>query len=156
MPSHKTLKSVVASLAQSFTSLMNYDVDDYVLGCIVSTAWETGATGFRVDLLSGKTDGAPELLPHARGTASKYGPWLRDMVRSSGSSMEFVAEAELDVSVDPARRRPSEHAGRFESPYSCTVRILDDRGRTYRHEIQGWWYPEKPPPALRKPWWVLW
>ena len=65
--------------------------------------------------------------------------------------MEFVAEAELNVSVDPAARRPSEHAGLCESPYSCSVRILEDRGRTYQHEIRGWWYPDKPPPALREP-----
>lgn len=38
MPSHKTLKSVVRGLAESFTSLMNYWGDDYVMGHVVYAA----------------------------------------------------------------------------------------------------------------------
>jgi hypothetical protein len=154
--SHKTLKSVVASFAQSFTSLMNYGSDDYVLGHIVHTAWSTGATSLRVDLKSGATDGSALLVPEVRGSIARYVQWLPEMVRSSGSSMDFVSEAELTLSVDPATRRPVGQAGFFESPFCCAVRILDDRGRTYRHEIQGWWYPEKVPPEPKVRWWKLW
>ena len=50
MASHKTLKSVATSLAQSFTSLMNYSGDDYVTGHLVYAAWQTGGTECRVDL----------------------------------------------------------------------------------------------------------
>ncbi len=44
MASHKTLKSVVRSEAESFTSLMNYRGDDFVMGHIIHTSWSTDAT----------------------------------------------------------------------------------------------------------------
>ena len=66
MASHKALKSVVRSLAESFTSLMNYAGDDYVMGHVVYAAWSSGSTGFQVDLLSGATDSSPLLVPEVR------------------------------------------------------------------------------------------
>src|SRR5213593_3169822 len=104
MASHKTLKCVVRSLAESFTSLMNYGADDYVIGHVVYAAWSTGSMGFRVDLLSGATDSSPLLVPQVRDSVARYVAWLPDMVRRSRSSLEFVTQAELVVSVDPAVR----------------------------------------------------
>lgn len=157
MASHKTLASVVTSLAESFTSLMNYRGDGYVMGHVVHAAWSTGATDLRLDLLSGATDPSPLLVPVVRDSVARYVEWFPDMVRRSTSSMDFVSEAELLVSVDPTIRRPCDHAGLLESPFACTVRITDDRGRVYLHEIKDWWYPEKLPPVQRKkPWWRLW
>ena len=63
MPSHKTLKSVARSLADSFTSLMNFAGDDYVMGHAVLAAWQTGATEFRVDLLTGSPTHPFHLCP---------------------------------------------------------------------------------------------
>jgi len=40
MPSYKTLKSVARSFADSFTSLMNYRMDDYVMVDIFSLLHE--------------------------------------------------------------------------------------------------------------------
>ena len=83
--------------------------------------------------------------------------WLPDIVFRSKSSMEFVAQAELVVSVDPTIRRPRGNSVFFESPFTCTVRIVDDRGKVYSHRIQGWWYPEKAPPVHEeKQWWKFW
>src|SRR5262245_46278577 len=131
MPSHKALNSVVTSLAQSFTSLMNYYGDDYVMGHVVSAAWSSGSTGFHVDLLSGATDSSPLLVPQVRDSVTRYAEWFPDMVRRSNSSMEFVVEAKLVVTVDPTKRRPCGHAGFLESPFTCSVRIIDDRGKVY-------------------------
>ena len=156
MPSHKTLKSVVASLAQSFTSLMNYRGDDYVMGHIVHAAWPTGATRLRVDLLSGSTDKSALLVPEVRESVGQYVKRFPDIVRRSNSSVDFVTEAELLVTVDPTTRRPVTAGEFLESPFTCTVRVTDDRGKTYVHEIQDWWYPEKVPPQEKKPWWRLW
>lgn len=156
MASHKTLASVVTSFAQSFTSLMNYRGDDYVMGHIVHAAWSTGANDLRVDLLSGATDPSPLLVPEVRDSVARYVEWFRDMVRRSKSSMDFVSEAELLVRVDPTTRRPCGHAGLLESPFACTVRIADDRGKVYIHEIKDWWYPEKVPPVQKKHWWRFW
>lgn len=44
MSSHKALKSVVRSVADSFTSLMNYSGDDYVMGHLLNAAC-AAATG---------------------------------------------------------------------------------------------------------------
>jgi len=156
MPSHKTLKSVVASLAQSFTSLMNYRGDDYVMGHIVHAAWSTGATRLRVDLLSGATDASALLVPEVRDCVARYVEWFPDMVRRSNSSVDFVTAAELLVTVDPTTRRPVTAGEFLESPFTCTVRVTDDRGKAYVHEIKDWWYPEKTPRQKKKPWWRLW
>jgi hypothetical protein len=146
MPSHKTLKSVVVSLAQSFTSLMNYCGDDYVLGHIVYAAWSTGATGLRVNLLSGATESSPLLMPEVRQSVASYVRVLPTIVQKSNSSMDFITEAELVVTVDPKTRRPCGHGPFLASPFTCTVRVVDDRGKVYTHEISDWWYPEKAPP----------
>jgi len=157
MPSHKRLKSVVASLAQSFTSLMNYRGDDYVMGHIVHAAWSTGATRLRVDLRSGATDPSPLLVPEVRDSLARYVRWFPDLVHRSGSSLSFVREAELLVTVDPTARRPYGREGFQESPFTCSVRLLDDRGKEYLHEIRDWWYPEKVPPGpQKKRWWRFW
>ena len=156
MASHKTLKSVVRSLAESFTSLMNYRDDDYVMGHVVQAAWLTGATEFRVDLLTGATDSSPLLVPHVRDSVARYVKWLPEMVRRSNSDPNFVSEAELVVNVDPAIRRPHGNSGFHESPFTCTVRIVDDRGKVYSHRISDWWYPERAAPVRTRRSWRFW
>ena len=146
MASHKTLKSVVRGLAESFTSLMNYVPDDYVMGHVVYAAWATGAVSLKVNLLTGATDSSPLLVWQVQDSVARCVEWLPDMVRRSSSSLEFIREAELIVTVDPASRRPRGD-GFCESPFTCTVRIVDDRGKTYSHCIRDWWYPEKVPPV---------
>lgn len=154
MTSRKPLKSVVTSLAQSFTSLMNYSGDDYVLGHIVRAAWSTGATRLRVDLLRGAIDPSPLLLPEVRSAVAYYAEWFPDLVRRSNSSIDFVSAAELLVSVDPTTRRPYLDGEFQESPFICTVHVIDDHGKAYSHEIKGWWYPEKT--EAKKKWWKFW
>ena len=122
---------------------MNYRGDDYVMGHVVFAAWQTGGTGFRADLLTGAMDSSPLLLPDVKDSVASYVTWLPEMVRRSNSDPSFVAEAELLVTVDPHTRRPHETSGFFESPFTCTVRIIDDRGKEYSHRISAWWYPER-------------
>lgn len=142
MATYKTLKSVVRSVAESFTSLMNHRGNDYVMGHIIRAAWETNATGFRVDLLTGATDSSPLLVPHVRDSIASQVRWLPDLVHRSNSDLQFIVQAELIVSVDPKVRRPHGDSGFYESPFTCTVRIVDDRGKVYSHDISAWWYPE--------------
>ena len=143
MATHKTLKSVVHNLAESFVSLMNYRGDDYVMGHVVHASWRTGAREFRVDLLTGLTDSSPLLVPEVQNSVASYVKWLPDMVRQSKSDPGFIAEAELVVSVDPSVKRPHGYSGFFESPFTCKVRIVDEQGKQYSHQISDWWYPEK-------------
>lgn len=147
MPQHKTLKSVVRSAAESFVSLMNYRGDDYVMGHVVLAAWMTGAREFRVNLLTGETDSSPLLVADVKDSVATYVKFLPDWVRRSNSDPAFVASAELRVTVDPTIKRPLAKFRRYESPYTCRVRIVDDRGKEYAHEIADWWYPEKDLPT---------
>ena len=145
MPSHKSLKSVERSLAESFTSLMNYALNDYVMGHIVYAAWSTGVTEFCVDLLTGATNDSPLLTWPVRKSVAAYVDRVPELISASNSHSRFVATAEMIVTVDPNTRRPLQ-GGAFEaSPFTCTVRIVDDRGKEYSHCIQDWWYPEKSP-----------
>jgi hypothetical protein len=141
--SHKTLKSVVRSIAESFTSLMNCGDDDYVMGHVVHASWRTGARELRVNLLTGDTDSSPLLVPEVMSSVASHVKWLPEIVHRSNSSLAFVAEAELVVSVDPSVRRRHGDSEFFESPFTCTVRIVDDRGKEYLHRISDWWYPER-------------
>lgn len=157
MPSHKTLKSVARSVAESFASLMNYRDDDYVLGHIVYAAWSTGATRLRVDLLDGTVESSGLLTEPVAASIRYYVESFPDLVVRSKSDMRFVGAAELEVEVDPAKRGVRMASGFEESPYRCTVRIVDDRGKVHAHRVSGWWYPEKvPPPNRPRPWWRFW
>ncbi len=147
MASHKTLKSVATSVAQAFTSLMNYRADDYVMGHVVYAAWSTGATDLQVDLLSGAAAPSALLVPPVRDSLASYVRWFPDLVRRSNSSLQFVKQAQLSITVDPTTRRPHGESGFFESPFTCTVRIVDDRGKIYSHAIADWWYPERTAPS---------
>jgi hypothetical protein len=141
VPSHKTLKSVARSLAESFTSLINFAGDDHVMGHAVLAAWQTGATEFRVDLLTGSATHSVPLAPEVAESLARYVTEFPRLVRSSNSDMAFVASAELVVTIDPATRRQVLPRF-FESPFACAVSITDDRGKLYAHTVSGWWWPE--------------
>ena len=51
MASHKTLKSVVRSMVDSFTSLMNYSGDDYVMEMLPKAVKKPGS-----EIVSGVAD----------------------------------------------------------------------------------------------------
>ena len=142
MPSHKVLKSVVRSLAESFTSLMNYYDDDYVMGHIVRAAWLTGGTEFHMNLLMGNVSESSLLVKPVADSVGRIVGWFPDIVSRSRSSMEFITSAELTITLDPIKRRQRGVTSYLESPYICTVRIIDDRGKIYSHTISDWWYPE--------------
>lgn len=97
--------------------------------------------------MTGIIDASPLLVPEVRNSLTLLLERFPDMVRRSHSDLTFVSQEELMVTVDPYTRRP--HAGSecYESPFTCTARIVDDRGKVYAYQIADWWYPEKPLPA---------
>ncbi len=148
--SHKMLKSVVRSFVESFTSHSTYYAGDVAMGHIVEAAWSSGATGFRFDLVSGRHDGSPLLVPVVGHSVAQYAAWLPHLITNSKSSIRFVSRAELVVTIDPAMRRPCAHGDGYESPFSCLLRIVDDRGREYSHWVHGWSGPRRQKPAGRR------
>jgi hypothetical protein len=125
---------------------MNYSGDDYVMGHILQAAWATGGDSLRVDLLSGEVDPSPLAIPVVVASLAHYVDRLPGLVVRSNSDMSFVQAADMVITVDPGTRRPStSNALLMESPYTCAVRICDDRGTLYEHLICDWWYAENPP-----------
>lgn len=154
MASHKVLKSVARSVADSFTSLMNYRDDDYVMGHLLTAARASGASSLHVDLLRGVGTPAELMVAPVSASVMNYCASFPGLVQRSGSDIAFVQTAELTLEYDlsvsrPYRREPS----LIESPYVCSVDIQDDRGRRYASRLTGWWFPErqvpKAPPMVR-------
>jgi hypothetical protein len=143
MASHKKLQSVTRSVADSFTSLMNYSANDYVMGHLLRAARTTGMSRLDVDLLSGIASPKGLLVKPVADSVDAYCQDLSSLVARSGSHMAFVRSARLSVEFDISISRPYSRAPHLdESPYTCTVRVEDDRGKIYESELKGWWYPE--------------
>lgn len=53
MARYKVLKSVAHNIGHSFTSLMNYVDDDYVMGHILHFARQTGRDTLTIDFVKG-------------------------------------------------------------------------------------------------------
>jgi hypothetical protein len=148
MATHKVLKSVVRSVADSFTSLMNYAGGDYVMGHVLTAARATGKNRLDVDLLTGVA--TPEELvtyPVTRAISS-YHDRFPQLVERSGADFAFVAAAKLVLEFDTSVSRA---VARFpqlsESPYRCHVELIDDRDHVYEITLDGWWFAEPPPTA---------
>jgi hypothetical protein len=142
MARHKPLKSVARSIAHSFTSGLNYEDDDYVMGHLVEIAQRTGSSAFEIDILSGQSRPAELLSQSVLESIESYRSRFRDLVTRSQSDPGFVASARMRIDFDLARTKPLRYRWRtHESPYACTVTIVDDRGKQYSASVTGWWAP---------------
>jgi len=144
MARYKVLKSVAHNIGHSFTSLMNYAGDDYVMGHILRFARHTGQTSMIIDFVKEEA-GPPELLaPPISQVPSQYTKWFWRMVELEGADRVLIERATLTLRYDIAVQRPARLAPQHtESPYSCDVRITDIRGKDYVAHFDGWWYPEQ-------------
>jgi hypothetical protein len=142
MPSHKVLKGIVRSFVESFASSMNYSEDDYVMGHIVEAARRTGATELRVNILTGQLSSSPLAVRPVKASIERRVSYFPQFVAGSSSSMEFITAAEMVITVDPTKNRPVPGSKYLESPFTCTLSIVDDRGKVYSYTLSDWWYPE--------------
>lgn len=123
---------------------MNYRVDDYVMGHLLKAARTTGMSRLDVDLLSGIASPKALLVKTVADSVDACCRDLSSLVGRSGSDIAFVRSASLSVEFDISISRPhSTFLDLSESPYTCAVRIEDDRGKIYESELKGWWYPER-------------
>jgi hypothetical protein len=147
MARYKVLKSVAHSLGHSFTSLMNYAHDDYVMGHILRFARASNRDTLIIDLMTGEADPAVLIQPPIEEVPGRYAAWLRDLVKTHQSDMRFVQAAGLTLRFDLQKSRTKRETGSTESPYVCDVVITDDRDKEYTAHFEGWWYPELPDTA---------
>lgn len=143
MPSHKPLKSVSYNFSHSFISLMNYINDDYFIGHLLKQARATKLNRLQIDILQNKAVPEPLLTKEIFNSIEHWNNWFPTLVESSGSSMEFVKSATMTIEFDLKTTKPhSTHSDLMESPFSCEMLIIDDRGKEYKYRHEDWWYPE--------------
>jgi len=143
MPSHKILKSVSHNFGHSFVSLMNYIETDYFLGLLLTEMRKTGLNKLKVDILKNESKPKELLTIKIRKSISYRIKWFPDLVKNSGSSMDFINSAEMTIEFDLTTSRFYTQDSRFvENPYICTIKIIDDNGKEYKKDQKGWWFPE--------------
>lgn len=146
------------NIGHSFTSLMNYADDDYVMGHILRLARQTGCETLRIDFVR-RTAEPPELLvAPISGIPDRYTEFFWDMVQRQGSDRSCIETADLVLHFDTKTQRGRRGQSQFvESPYMCDVRIRDTRGKDYLAHFSRWWYPERVAiQGKERPWWKFW
>jgi hypothetical protein len=152
MARYKVLKSVAHSMGHSFTSLMNYRGNDYVMGHLLRRAREVRQGTLIVDFLTGKAGPASLLTREIGDAVERYAAWFPQQVSSQRTSLAYVRGARMTLAFDLTVEREARHApGCIESPYVCRVEIEDDRGKTWAAELRDWWYPEAGSPPTWGP-----
>jgi len=143
MPSHKTLKSIAHNFGHSFTSLMNYHTDDYVLGHILKQARLTGYSKLSIDIKNKVAEPTDLVNEKISDSISRYLDWFPNFVKDSGASMDYISKATMCVTFDLSRTKPCGFDSKvLQNPYTCEVIIVDDREKEYKAVLTDWWYPE--------------
>ena len=152
MPKYKVLDSVAHNICDSFTSSMNYASTDFVMGHLLAAARITGEHDFFIDFVADTASPIFEEPPLGH-VVPFYGKMFWDNVEKQGSARSFVSTARLFVNFDITRSRPNAYnASVDESPFTCTLTLLDNRGIDHSHAAKGWWSPElqRPEGLLRR------
>src|SRR4051812_48639047 len=107
MARYKVLKSVAHSVGHSFTSLMNYRDDDYVMGHLLRRAREVGDGTLLVDILSGEAAPQSLLTRPVHEAIESYHAWFPKLVESHRTNRELIASARMTLTFDLAVNRPT-------------------------------------------------
>jgi len=159
MPRSKVLKSVAHNIGHSFTSLMNYAEDDYVMGHLLRLARSTGRNTLTIDFVKREAGPSELLREPISNVPARYIEWFWESVQRQGSDRSLVQNATLTLRYDLSVEVPHPKQPRMKgSPYTCDVRITDVRGKAYVAHFDGWWCPERPEysPQKSRPWWKFW
>lgn len=122
---------------------MNYINGDYFLGHLLKQARKTNCDKLTVDILKNVAEPTELLNEQISQSIEHWSKWFPTLVESSGSTMEFVNSAIMTIKFDLHRTLPhSNDSGVLQSPFTCEISIIDDRGKEYKNKHEGWWYPE--------------
>lgn len=142
MPGYKVLKGVAHNIGHSFTSLTNYAGDDYVMGHLLRLARMTKLNTLTINLVTGEASPLELLGSPISEAPSWYTRMFWELVERHGSERSYVRAATLTLRYELAvKRAVFGHPELIESPYTCDVRITDDRGKDYMAHFEGWWVP---------------
>jgi hypothetical protein len=149
---YKVIKSAAHNLGHSFTSLMNYRADDYVMSYLARAALYSQSAELRVDLLSGAAAPAVLVEPPTSESISAYAAWLPKLLESHGVRPSAIISAGMLLRFQLDRVSDDRgFPGNFELPFTCEVVLGDDRGREHVGRVKGWWsaHRDGPPPMTR-------
>jgi len=140
MARYKVLKSVAHNLGHSYLSLMNYRAEDYVVEHLHRAARAANERRVIIDVLRGTIEPATVRTPVLLESAADQQRWLGRLVQTQGAALDMVSAASITVVFDFEGSRPSPHVpGLKLLAYTCTVEIVDDRGRTHTATVPEWW-----------------
>ena len=143
MARYKVLKSVAHSFGHSFTSLLNYWGDNYIMGHLLQSARETRTSTLRLNILSGQAAPDTLLTEPVRQSLDRYCQWFPQLVATHQTSRAVISAAHMSIVFDLTTERPNATSPQFiESPYICRVEIVDDRGKIWSAELRDWWCVE--------------
>ena len=137
----RELNGVVAGLASSFIS-RNNDVDGYwSVGLLRSFADQHQLQTLRFDILNGPTQPDDPLLVRV---CCAYQTALARQLVARSIDRPVIVEAEILVSFDSAGSRTTARAATYGSPFSCSVRLLDDHKKEHRKTLFAHCAPHDP------------
>jgi hypothetical protein len=151
MPGFKVLNRVAHNLGCSFTSLMNYTVDDYAMGHLLRFARESGNSTLTIDLLSGTGGPAALLREPISELPSWYSMMFLTLVKTAGSDRQLIQSATLTVNYDLLSSQPSPTPGEPQNAYTRDVSIVDIHGKHYVARFDGWWFIQRTEVNRRRP-----
>lgn len=139
MPRYKVLKGVAHNIGHSFTSLMNYSGDDYVMGHILRFARQTGHDTLTIDFVTREVR-PPELVgPPISEIPAHYVKCFWESIGRQGSDPAYVRAARLTLQYDIRSERLLKSDPQFmKSKYLCDVVIIDNRGKQYASHFAGY------------------
>ena len=152
MPRFKVLKGVAHNIGHSFTSSMNYAIDDHTIGHVLRLARESGKNTLEIDFMTGT--GVPrELLQEPIAEVPlNYTNRFWQLVQSSGSDRSLVKSAKLRLKYDLEKTLTGSN-GKALSQYDCEVSIVDIRDKNYSAHFHDWWYVDRAPTSQSRVWW---
>lgn len=156
---YKVIKSAAHNFGHSFVSTMNYLADDYVMSHLARAAVASGEAELRVDLISGHAEPAALVTPPVSESIEDRLVWFPHLLASHGITPSVICGAKMSIRYDLARRSPDmAFPGYFQMPFTCTVEILDDRGKVHVGEVRDWWSADERPgtDTSTRRWWNLW
>jgi hypothetical protein len=116
---------------------MNYTDDDYSMGDILRFARESGSSTLTIDSLNAAGGPGGLLKAPISSLPSWYSKMFLRLVESSESDRNLIQTATLTPTYDLLRSQPSPIAGEPQSPYTCGVSIVDNRGKDYAARFDG-------------------
>lgn len=135
MASRRKLTSVADGTANAFAHRGN-DVDGWWVPGLLLRETTPASPDYSIDLLTGNA--APDDLPD--GLADLGPAWARYFTWALGRHgipSRRVLAARLEFSFDRGVEVSSYIPDKSDHPFSCTVRIEDDLGRTHERTVLG-------------------